>query len=264
MKDYRAAKYIRMSRRKFTIQDLTLLFLEISSLRGLRYLATAHILLLIWTGPCYADDADINSIPSSPKKLFFIDYGISATQQSLDVYSVDSINPLGTLTSNMYIYPRFNIGINDIYFKNSNFGYYFVFRALPFRMKKQELNNLKEVNLGTSASGYFLNITPVFFYHYGARTYKNVSDRSFKIGAGIGIGYLRAKGDIILTNTTPQQYHKFNIKSDGTSLGGGVMMEYRWGEWLLRAYGGGPSVTEGPYEYDLFDFSMYFGHITEF
>jgi len=190
--------------------------------------------------------------------------GISSKETQLEVRDpTNPFNEYGTLTNSLYETPLLSFYTSDIYFGNSNWGSYveFGWRNFLLRYQTSKALGVDSVNLGTSANGSFLHATPVLFYNWGDHHIGKQGGQAFKFGVGIGIGYLSAKGDVIFTETTNLP-HTFDVGGIGTAIT--VLMEYRYGNWYTRAVGGGPYIQHGPYEYNIFDFSMDIGYIYTF
>ena len=130
-------------------------------------------------------------------------------------------------------------------------------------MTTQEVNlpdpeggfELEDVDLGTSASGFYAYITPMLFYNIGDKMIHDGKVHSLKLG--IGIGYLKVKGDMIFTEKNPSERHVFDIRDYGSAVG--VMLDYRYDRFFARVTGAGPFIDEGAFEYQLFDISMDMG-----
>lgn len=175
--------------------------------------------------------------------------GISVKQLSLDVYKNGQTDPEGILTDDFRFFPEFGLESNITYFSNSSWGYKVVVNLGWFEMTTQEVA-LADVNLGTSADGYFLYAMPVGFYDF----FKNKENSSLLVGIGLGVGYLNASGDIIFTEATPQTRHEINISE--LTYAYGLFLEYDRDSWSYSISLYGPEVSKGGYEYNLFDFGV--------
>lgn len=188
-------------------------------------------------------------------------FGLSTKEVSLDVYDEDAANPNGTLTEGMYTTVFFSLDSPYTYFaEKSRFGYYLEYGLSVFKMTEQ-LVGLEEVNLGTSARGYYLYVTPTIFYLFGDKAFNDGKGSSFKFGLGVGAGYLRAKGDIIFTEQS-QERHAFNVGGLGLSVS--LFMDYRINSWLFRVRSVGPFITESGRDYSLSAISMDMGYLVAF
>jgi len=194
---------------------------------------------------------------------YSLDLGLTVQQTSLTVSDTDG-NELGILTGKMGFSPFFNLGSPYHYFSESNFGYNFQYGYSSFSMDTQEVD-AEDVDLGTSAKGNFFYAMPVFFYNFGTKHFsKEGKGHSFKMGTGIGPGYLTADGDIQLTGADDSN-HQFNIKEKhALTLAIYVLFDYRFNNWVFRARGGGPKTYHHGLQYELMDFAMDVGYVVRF
>lgn len=175
--------------------------------------------------------------------------GLSLKQLSLDVYEKGQTDPEGILTDDFRVLPELGLESDITYSSDSSWGYKFVINLGWFEMTTQEVA-LEDVNLGTSAKGYFLYAMPVGVYDF----FKEKENSSLLVGFGLGIGYLNASGDIIFTESSPQTRHDFNISE--LTYAYGLFLEYTRHSWSYSISLYGPEVSDGSYEYNLFDFGM--------
>lgn len=177
--------------------------------------------------------------------------GLSFSQLSLDVYEKGKTDPEGILTDDFLIMPLFGIesNVKNLYY--GGWGYRYVFNLGPFKMKTQEVD-LEDVDLGTSAKGYFAYAMPVLVYDFlGDKV-----DSSLVVGLGVGIGFLEARGDIIFTEANPQTRH--NFKFSEMTYAYGLFFEHEFNDFSYGFSLYGPEVIKGDYEYNLFNFELVF------
>jgi len=175
--------------------------------------------------------------------------GLSVKQLSLDVYDKGQTDPKGILTDDFRVFPELGLESDITYSSGNSWGYKFVINLGWFEMTTQEVA-LEDVNLGTSAKGYFLYAMPVGVYDF----FKDKENSSLLVGVGLGVGYLNASGDIIFTESIPQTRHNFNISE--LTYAYGLFLEYTRHSWSYSISLYGPEVSDGDYEYNLFDFGM--------
>ena len=176
-------------------------------------------------------------------------FGLSAKQLSLAVYQKGQNTSLGNLTAEFIFTPELIVENNTNYISDSNWAYKFVFRTGLFKMNTQEVN-LEDINLGTSADGYYFYALPMIYYDFS----KDDSLSSLLLGIGFGAGFLHAKGDIVFTQANPQSRHNFNISE--LTYSAGFALEYHRNSWVYSVYSYSPQVNSGAYEYNLFDTSI--------
>ena len=187
---------------------------------------------------------------------YTINVGIKSKQLDFDVSEEGSLKTSGSLTEGSFVTQHLSINSPYHFFsENQRWGYYFEYGFGNFEMNVQNSGDL-EVDLGTSAKGSYLYFSPVAFYNFGDSIKLKKKD-SFMFGIGAGIGYLQADGNIVLTETTNQLV---NFDVNGVDLSVFVVMEYLHDEWFFRAQGGGPSLTDAGFDYEIFDFSLVVGY----
>ena len=196
------------------------------------------VTLLFWPINAFASDNTWN-----------YSIGLSLKQLSLDVYEKGQTDPEGVLTGDFRVAPELGLESNITYFSNSSWGYKFAFNLGWFEMSTQEVA-LEDVNLGTSAKGYFLYAMPVGVYDF----FKDKENSSLLVGLGFGVGYLNASGDIIFTESGSQTRQEFDFSELTYSYG--LFFEYVIHSWSFGISLYGPEVSDGNYEYNLFDFGM--------
>jgi len=189
----------------------------------------------------------INAIASENRRNFNI--GLSVKQLSLDVYKKGNTDPEGILTANYVVRPTLGVESKITYPSDGGFGYKYIMNFGQFEMTTQEVGN-KDVNLNTSANGYFLYAMPVGVYNFKNKN----EDSAILIGIGVGIGYLYADGNIILTESIPQVNHNIDISGFTYSLG--LLFEHQISSWSYSISLFGPEIDVGGFEYNLFDFGI--------
>ena len=175
--------------------------------------------------------------------------GLSVKQMSLDVYEKGKTDPEGTLTEDYIVTPEIGLESNITYFSDSSWGYKYAINFGLFEMTTQEVD-LKDVNLNTSVNGYYLYAMPVGVYDF----LKDKENSSLLVGFGLGLGYLNASGDIIFTESSPQTKHDFDFSELTYSYG--LFFAYEIYSWSYSISLYGPEVSDGNYEYNLFDFGL--------
>lgn len=145
------------------------------------------------------------------------------------------------------------------YFGNSNFGYSWMFDISTFKMNKQEVDNgdeIVEVDLGTSADGYFAYLVPMIFYNIGDKQ----AGSYLRVGLGLGISTIKIDGDIIITeNTTTNE--RIEVKSsfsDGDIALNGFI-EARKSSFVFKLSFASPTVYTDDLIIDVFDFNLMAG-----
>ena len=200
----------------------------------------------------WAEATTLNEEP-----LYRLTLGVSVHSTDFDVNDSNS-NIQGTLSEDFGYAPFITLGSPYRYFSDTNFGWYMEYGLSAFRLEQQLVND-ELVDLGTSVKGYYAYVSPVLFYNFGGRS---LEGHSFKFGVGAGAGYLKAKGDIILTETPTMERHEFNVGKLGLAVF--VLTDYRYENFMIRASGAMPTIEANGREYDIFAFSMDFGYTFSF
>lgn len=183
--------------------------------------------------------------------------GITVVSTDFDVYNRGGADPNGTLSEDFRYWPFVTLGSPYKYFGGSNWGGLMEYSFSVFDLDRQLVND-ELVDLGTSIKGYHAFITPTVFYSFTGQKPQGKYDQTLIAGLGVGLGYLKADGDIVFTETTQQ---KLDIDVSGAALAVSLFLDYRFGNFTTRLSGGGVSHTEGDFEYDTFGFAWSFGYI---
>ena len=183
--------------------------------------------------------------------------GVSLRSTDFDVYDKGSTDPNGTLSEDFSYWPFIVLGSPYKYFGESNWGGLMEYSFSGFNLNQQLVND-ELVDLGTSVKGYYAFVTPTVFYSFSGQRPHGKYDQTLIAGLGVGLGYLKADGDIIFTESTQQ---RTDIDISGAALAISLFLDYRFGSYVTRISGGLTSHDLGAYEYDAFGFSWSFGYI---
>lgn len=196
-------------------------------------------------------------------QYYSIDILLTHSSDFFDVYeSSDDIDPIGSFYGNENNSVTIGLNLPYHYAGNSNFGYYFNYKFNRFNIDTQDTtitsSDVHEMDLGTSVTGYNIYATVSGFYNFGDKIIENDDDSSFKIGLGIGVGYLKADGDIILTELATQPKIDIGISDFGFNYG--IFFDYRYGPWVFRIDTFGTSVKQGEYYFEDISQSFQIGY----
>jgi hypothetical protein len=198
-------------------------------------------------------DSSIGHLLSS----YRITAGVSVNSIDFDVYNKDRTNPNGTLSEDFSYSPIIILGSPYKYFGESNWGGLMEYSFSTFRLNKQIVND-NLVDLETSVKGYYAFVTPTLFYSFFDRNPHDKYDQTLITGLGVGLGYLKATGDIIFTETT-QERHEIDV--NGAALAVSLFIDYRIGNFVTRISGGLTSHTKDDFDYDAFGFKWDFAYV---
>lgn len=181
-----------------------------------------------------------------------IDVGFMSVTQFLTIKDADSRDKLGVMRSELQYYPYISARFAESETSLDGVGYFYGFDVGYFDISTQEVND-ETIDLGTSVKGTYAHLTPTVYYDFFHREPKS----SLVVGIGLGIGYLEADGDAILTRTSTKDHVSINISDVHLSIG--VYTEYVKNGWVFKAYGYGPDIRNGSYNYLMTDVRVIFG-----
>lgn len=210
------------------------------------------ILLMVVHDPSAGDSALVDRIADYGLKI-----GLGFSSTDFDVYTEGSMDPNGTFSEDFTWFPYLTLVSPYRYFGETRAGGMMEYKISGFRLSRQLVGD-DLVDLGSSLSGSYAFVTPTLFYSFTGRNASVTLGQSLIIGIGVGIGYLRANGDIVFTETTGQ---RFNINISGMAIAVSGFVEYRIHGFELRVYSGLVSHTEGGYDYDAFGFGVNAGYV---
>jgi len=190
-----------------------------------------------------------------------LDLAVSVSQPSLQLKSAQNDVLLGEMVDRASVWPSVALKTRERYFGDSNFGYTAEMMAWYMKMKHQKTGG-KQLDLGTSASGYFAYLTPTLYYRFGDKYSMESPDWLATIGIGIGVGYLNVRGTMITTETTPSQLQRLDRVGFGLSTG--LFIEVMKNRWFLRLTNFGPILTSGASKLELRDNSIKLGRRFKF
>jgi len=183
--------------------------------------------------------------------------GIQATINSIDIQDpADSERTIARMTSDITYFPTVSLLSDEYYFsKDSNVGVQLQFDWSIFKADKQEVGgNDTGIDLGTSISGYALSGVPVLFYHFNRH---NRNEWNVKLGTGLGLGYLKLKGDYQITDVTHPDYgKKKQANMDEVGLAVGVYLEANKGNHIISVYNFSPVTQSGNSHFEEYNFFL--------
>ena len=198
-----------------------------------------------------------DSIVGDLLSSYRITAGISVNSIDFDVYNEGNTSPNGTLSEEFSYSPIIILGSPYKYFGESNWGGLMEYSFSTFQLNQQLVND-ELVDLGTSVKGYYVFVTPTLFYSFFERNPRDKYDQTLITGLGVGLGYLKATGDIIFTETT-QELHEIDVNRAALAIS--LFVDYRIGNFVTRISGGLTSYTKNNFDYDAFVFTWDFGYV---
>lgn len=217
-------------------------------------LRTIILLLLFLLTPktSWSDVSEIDFLSSYGFTL-----GVTAYTGELDVF-VDGNSPAaGTLSEDISYTPYVLLRSPYKFFGETNIGVLMEYDFTGFSLNNQSIGD-EDVDLGTSVDGYSAFVTPTLIVSLTGQQPYGKHNQSLVIGTGFGLGYLRASGDIILTETTLE---KKSIDVSGAALALSIFTDYRISNYITRASIGMTSVPRSDFEYRYTGFTLSIGYI---
>ncbi|HEY5998115.1 MAG TPA: hypothetical protein VI078_02290 [bacterium] len=193
----------------------------------------------------------------------FLDLGASVRSQVFRVHSPDG--PYGEFASSRLM-PTLTIGSPMLTWgTGGRYGLNLILNATAFSMDEQTppdgdwlFGDTEDV--GTSVDGYASYLVPTLNW-IGENQRGGYVDQT-RAGLGLGIGYLRARGDILLNRaehgsgkTVVENPERRRIEIDDALPAFSLFMEARRGPWTLAFSIAGP-VEFKSYETDYLDFAL--------
>lgn len=195
----------------------------------------------------------------------FFELGVAQTQSAIKVHHASgepSPEPIGLIESNYYYNVHLAAGSPYQYFEliDGKAGYYCRAGIGNFELRDQpNFNDSREQ--GDKVRGYYVFAHPVIFLHFGDRSIKP-GNMSAKVGVGLGIGYLKAKGDMLIDNHGSIENSHVNL--NGLGLTYETFVEGRVGNWFSRLVYFGPEVEDKDFTYTFVGSSLQVGYTVTF
>ncbi len=170
---------------------------------------------------------------------------------------VGSQEDSGVMVDDTSIVPVYSVRFDERYIGDSRWGYYVEFMNSYFEVDKQRIGgNL--VDRDTSVLGFYGHLTPVLFYRFGDRYLTQSNNWNYTVGFGIGLGYLRMRGTMEMTELNPSEVRDLDI--EGFGLSSGIVLEAAKGRWFGRLSNFSPTIEAGDTSYTLDDTSLTIGY----
>ena len=222
---------------------------------------TTHLIIFVFcSGVALADEEDTRSFGQR-----FYDYwidgasitaGIGTRQTSFTITRL-SDNASGKLAHHNAEAYFLYYSTKPSYFRQSDFGYNWMFNLSSFNLTKQEVAKDTFVDLGTRVKGNFAYVVPTIFYNWGDK-YQGTYIRT---GIGLGVGIARFSGDILLTNSAnPNERLSVEHHSTDAQFAASFMLEARYYNWGMLINVAGPTLEENGYEINVADASINVGY----
>ena len=141
--------------------------------------------------------------------------------------------------------------------KLPNVGYTFSFNLSSFDADQQEIDKDVYEDIGTRVSGSFIYVVPTVFYEWG--NYLKTG-RFTRLGFGLGLGFTKFNGDIILTESIDQPRIDASSEASELRIASSFILETRWNHWGLSLSVAGPGFVNDEYEIQVQDTAIHLGY----
>jgi len=204
---------------------------------------------------------------TSDTKGYSLDILFTNSEDFFDAYeNSNDTDPIGSFFGNEQNTISLTLNSPYNYFGTSSAGYYINYNLKTFDFNKQDTtitgSSITETNLGTSVSGYNVYTYASIFFNFGDKFLKTDTYRAFKIGIGAGLGYLKASGDMILTDRAGSPLINIDISSFG--LVAGIYADYRFGPWVIRIEAFGTEAKQDSVQFEYTTIPIQIGYTYKF
>ncbi len=149
------------------------------------------------------------------------------------------------------VWPSLSLNSRSFYASSTSpWGMHIELSGSPFVIDKQEISRDKDPeDLGTGVKGYSIYTVPLVYYHFR----KHSVDRwNFKVGTGVGAGYMNLWGDFKITERSHEKHNEIipvDIHGVGIAVGVYFNASYKNHNFTVQNYG--PVLWDDEYEYQL-------------
>ena len=180
-------------------------------------------------------------------------FGASVSATIIRVSDKEQNQNRATIANDSSVTPYFALFGDVIYpFESVDIGLSWKLWGSTFMVNKQKLNKGVE-DIGTSLSGEYFYVLPIFFYQFGDRTNENKRNYSLSIGVGWGVSYTSMRGEIRLTEERKNQSLENRpleiIDTQQISYAAGYFFRLEVGKYFLLATTYTPQMSRGEYVY---------------
>jgi hypothetical protein len=176
--------------------------------------------------------------------------GIALRDSDISVQDADSGRELARVSDKQRVVPQFVLKTRDRHFGESSFGWFVDFGEGYVRGDRQ-----RDVDLGTTLSAVYWQLTPTVFYDFNRGAPVDASH--FRAGFGLGLGYMDISGDVILTNEPGQPRRTYKEEKYTYSLG--IFLEYSKSDWLFQIKHYGPQARSDGVRFSSENLTLVFG-----
>jgi hypothetical protein len=219
---------------------------------------TALILLMLFSSAGLTAEID-----KPVDNDYTLDLLLTRSTDLFDTFeSFEANDPLGSFYDNGINSAGLTLNSPYHFFPGSNVGYFINYNLRRFSIDKQDISisnsGINRKDLGTSVTGYNLYGFVSMFYNFGEKIVTSDNHGSFKLGMGFGAGYLKADGNIVLTESTGQP--EVNIDISDLNFNYGIYLDYRYGPWIFRIENSATEIKQDDYYFEQISQSFQVGY----
>jgi len=181
-------------------------------------------------------------------KVPTISVGIEGGFKSLSVIEQSTDNDqLAQMTRGLSLFPSVVISSNETYiWDDQNWGYNVQVNGGWYSMDKQQVNE-QATQLGTHVKGFSIYAVPVGYYHFNKGV---VDDWTYKLGLGVGLGWVNLDGDTQLTKTNhPLSGQTISIDTSGFGTAIGIYFEAKYKSHSIVLQNNAPQISDSDFYY---------------
>jgi hypothetical protein len=183
---------------------------------------------------------------------FRSNFGLAFKQVIVEISESGSTDIIARLESDLVVWPYLSFQSPTRFFGESSFGWLMEYGLSGFDIDKQrEPFSMDEaVDRGTSARGWFLYAMPTVTWN----PFEN-----YRVGAGLGGGFLSIRGDALIYDPFPT-VSRIEYDIEELTWGGFALTEYLFGNFMVGAQTGGLFAKKSPYDYTVADASFFISY----
>jgi hypothetical protein len=179
---------------------------------------------------------------------FRSNFGVAFKMITLDISDTNTLKTVALLEGDLIPWPYLSFQSPTRYFGQSRFGWLMEYGLSGFKIDEQSepFSTIEATDRGTSAKGWFLYAMPTLTWD---------ASESFRMGIGLGGGFMSIKGDALIYDPFPTVTR---IEYDVAELtwGGYFLTEYVMGNFMIGLHAGVLIAEKDPYDYTVGDASL--------
>jgi len=209
---------------------------------------TIFILVLAHLSPTYALAGEPETPLEETARYLRSNFGIAFKQILLDISDTNTMKTVALLEGDLIPWPFLSFQTPARYFGESRFGWLMEYGLSGFNIDEQSepFTTDEATDIGTAAKGWFVYAMPTITWD---------ASESFRVGLGLGGGFMSVKGDALIYDPFPTVTR---IEYDFTEItyGAYFLTEYVVGNLMIGLHAGGLIAEKAPYDFWIGDTSL--------